>query len=228
MILDEPRTPGSGSPTTAPAGASRAWQEKVILRLRDGLGTTSSAPPTSSSRRSTGFFLRGRWRRTTSRPVRRWGRAFATVRSSALRCGRRNTAATSGIALSDVCGMEPFLKDFDMYFCKLFDGARHDSGDPFVWGERMIEHWTKNKFRPRSKSLIFSRRSPIPRARTLAALPRPRGAGFQDRHQPHERPRSHAPQRRHQDGARERSTGREDLGRPEKGMCEDESYLNYC
>ena len=43
-----------------------------------------------------------------------------------------------GIALSDVYGIEPFLKDFDMYFCKLFDGARHDSGDPFVWGERMI------------------------------------------------------------------------------------------
>ena len=39
-----------------------------------------------------------------------------------------------GIALADVYGMEPFLKDFDMYFCKLFDGARHDSGDPFRLG----------------------------------------------------------------------------------------------
>lgn len=29
-----------------------------------------------------------------------------------------------GIALSDVYGLKPFLKDFDMYFCKLFDGAR--------------------------------------------------------------------------------------------------------
>ena len=35
-----------------------------------------------------------------------------------------------GIALSDVYGMDAFLRDFDMYFCKLFDGARHDSGDP--------------------------------------------------------------------------------------------------
>ena len=39
-----------------------------------------------------------------------------------------------GIALSDVYGMSAFLRDFDMYFCKLFDGARHDSGDPFQWG----------------------------------------------------------------------------------------------
>ena len=43
-----------------------------------------------------------------------------------------------GIALSDVYGMNAFLRDFDLYFCKLFDGARHDSGDPFQWGERMI------------------------------------------------------------------------------------------
>lgn len=41
-----------------------------------------------------------------------------------------------GIALSDVYGMSAFLRDFDPYFCKLFDGARHDSGDPFEWGEK--------------------------------------------------------------------------------------------
>ena len=43
-----------------------------------------------------------------------------------------------GIALSDVYGIKAFLRDFDMYFCKLFDGARHDSGDPFAWGEQII------------------------------------------------------------------------------------------
>ncbi len=61
-----------------------------------------------------------------------------------------------GIALSDVYGIEPFLRDFDMYFCKLFDGARHDSGDPFTWGERMIEHYRKNRVDPMTKTLIFS------------------------------------------------------------------------
>ncbi len=68
-----------------------------------------------------------------------------------------------GIALSDVYGIEPFLKDFDMYFCKLFDGARHDSGDPFVWGERMIEHYRANKCDPRGKSLVFSDGLTVPR-----------------------------------------------------------------
>src|SRR5690606_12777432 len=61
-----------------------------------------------------------------------------------------------GIALSDTYGMDAFLRDFDMYFCKLFDGARHDSGDPFEWGERLIAHYRRNRVDPLTKTLIFS------------------------------------------------------------------------
>ena len=61
-----------------------------------------------------------------------------------------------GIALSDVYGMGAFLRDFDPYFCKLFDGARHDSGDPFEWGEKMLSHYIRNRVDPRTKILIFS------------------------------------------------------------------------
>ena len=68
-----------------------------------------------------------------------------------------------GIALSDVYGMSAFLRDFDMYFCKLFDGARHDSGDPFQWGERMIDHYVKNRVDPKTKTLIFSDGLTVPR-----------------------------------------------------------------
>jgi nicotinate phosphoribosyltransferase len=68
-----------------------------------------------------------------------------------------------GIALSDVYGMSAFLRDFDLYFCKLFDGARHDSGDPFVWGERMLAHYVKNRVDPKSKTLIFSDGLTVPR-----------------------------------------------------------------
>ena len=68
-----------------------------------------------------------------------------------------------GIALSDVYGMNAFLRDFDMYFCKLFDGARHDSGDPFTWGERMIAHYAANRCDPQDKLLIFSDGLTIPR-----------------------------------------------------------------
>lgn len=61
-----------------------------------------------------------------------------------------------GIALSDVIGFEAFLRDFDKHFCKLFDGCRHDSGDPFKWGNLLIKHYIKNGIDPKTKIALFS------------------------------------------------------------------------
>ncbi|HTG96294.1 MAG TPA: nicotinate phosphoribosyltransferase [Burkholderiales bacterium] len=73
-----------------------------------------------------------------------------------------------GIAVADTYGTDAFLRDFDMYFCKLFDGARHDSGDPFVWGERLIAHYRRNRVDPRTKTLIFSDQLTVPVAIQIA------------------------------------------------------------
>jgi nicotinate phosphoribosyltransferase len=73
-----------------------------------------------------------------------------------------------GIAVADTYGTDAFLRDFDMYFCKLFDGARHDSGDPFDWGERLIAHYRRNRVDPRTKSLIFSDQLTVPIAIEIA------------------------------------------------------------
>ena len=61
-----------------------------------------------------------------------------------------------GIALTDVVGMDAFLADFDLYFAKLFDGLRHDSGDPFVWGEKALAHYEKLRVDARTKRMVFS------------------------------------------------------------------------
>ena len=61
-----------------------------------------------------------------------------------------------GIALTDVVGMDAFLRDFDLYFAKLFDGLRHDSGDPFVWGDKAYAHYQTLKIDSRTKMLTFS------------------------------------------------------------------------
>jgi nicotinate phosphoribosyltransferase len=61
-----------------------------------------------------------------------------------------------GTALTDVVGMDAFLADFDLYFAKLFDGLRHDSGDPFVWGEKALAHYAKLKIDPHTRRLVFS------------------------------------------------------------------------
>ena len=61
-----------------------------------------------------------------------------------------------GIALSDVVGMDAFLRAFDLYCCKLFDGVRHDSGDPAAWCNKLIEHYERHGIDPRTKTAVFS------------------------------------------------------------------------
>jgi len=63
-----------------------------------------------------------------------------------------------GIALSDTLGVDYFLRhDFDKYFGKLFDGVRHDSGDPIAFGEKMIQHYVcKLGIDPMTKTIVFS------------------------------------------------------------------------
>jgi nicotinate phosphoribosyltransferase len=61
-----------------------------------------------------------------------------------------------GVALTDVVGMDAFLADFDLYFAKLFDGLRHDSGDPVVWGEKALAHYERLRIDANTKRLTFS------------------------------------------------------------------------
>jgi nicotinate phosphoribosyltransferase len=61
-----------------------------------------------------------------------------------------------GIALTDTVGMDAFLADFDLYFAKLFDGLRQDSGDPVTWGEKALQHYEKLRIDAHRKRLVFS------------------------------------------------------------------------
>ena len=72
-----------------------------------------------------------------------------------------------GIALTDVVGVDAFLRDFDLYFAKLFDGLRHDSGDPYKWGEKIYAHYQKLRIATSTKMLTFSDGLTIPAAWNL-------------------------------------------------------------
>jgi len=61
-----------------------------------------------------------------------------------------------GIALSDTYTTEVFFNQFDKMFSKLFDGVRHDSGDPIQFANKVIAHYQKMGIDPQSKSIIFS------------------------------------------------------------------------
>ncbi|MBS9767178.1 MAG: nicotinate phosphoribosyltransferase [Flavobacteriaceae bacterium] len=61
-----------------------------------------------------------------------------------------------GVALSDTYTTDVFFKQFDTKFAKLFDGVRHDSGDPIEFANKTIEHYKKYGINPLYKYIIFS------------------------------------------------------------------------
>lgn len=61
-----------------------------------------------------------------------------------------------GTALPDTFGTAAFFEDFDNYYARLFDSIRHDSGDPYVFGEKCISHYKSLNINPMHKSIIFS------------------------------------------------------------------------
>ena len=61
-----------------------------------------------------------------------------------------------GIALSDTYTTEAFFRQFDKKLTKLFDGVRHDSGDPIEFAQQTIAHYESKGIDPLSKTIIFS------------------------------------------------------------------------
>ena len=68
----------------------------------------------------------------------------------------REYGVLNGIALTDAITTDCFLKDFQLTYATLFSGVRHDSGDPYEWGDKMIEHYKSLGIDHRGKTLLFS------------------------------------------------------------------------
>lgn len=62
----------------------------------------------------------------------------------------------NGIALTDCIGTDCFLLDFNKTYATLFSGVRHDSGDPIIWGDKMLAHYKKLGIDAKQKTLLFS------------------------------------------------------------------------
>ena len=61
-----------------------------------------------------------------------------------------------GTALTDTLGTDLFLRDFNKLQAMCYTGVRHDSGNPFEWGEKIIAHYEKLGIDPTTKTLLFS------------------------------------------------------------------------
>lgn len=75
----------------------------------------------------------------------------------------------NGTALTDTITTDCFLKDFQLTYATLFSGVRHDSGDPYEWGEKMIAHYNSLAIDPTTKTLLFSDSLDFERAHNLYA-----------------------------------------------------------
>ena len=135
---------------------SKRWHEEVLVTCKEGLGEHFAGPSNVYFARKHNILPLGTMAHEYLQACQALGTRLRDSQKFGFESWAREYRGDLGIALSDVYGMDAFLRDFDMYFCKLFDGARHDSGDPFEWGERLIRHYEANRVDPRAKTLVFS------------------------------------------------------------------------
>jgi nicotinate phosphoribosyltransferase len=143
---------------------SRAWQDEVVRTLKSGIGQKFVG--TSNVKLALDHHLTplGTMAHEYLQACQAVGPRLRDSQVFAFNTWAREYRGDLGIALSDVCGMDAFLRDFDLFFCKLFDGVRHDSGDPFEWGEKLIAHYLKMRIDPHSKTMVFSDSLNVPLA----------------------------------------------------------------
>jgi nicotinate phosphoribosyltransferase len=60
------------------------------------------------------------------------------------------------IALTDTFGSEFFFTDFTAGQAREWKGLRHDSGDPFDFGERVIDFYAQHEIDATTKTIVFS------------------------------------------------------------------------
>jgi nicotinate phosphoribosyltransferase len=150
---------------------SKSWHEEVLRTLTTQLGIDAASHPPGQFAGTSNVLLAmklgitplGTMAHEYLQAAQALGPRLRDSQTFAFESWAHEYRGDLGIALSDVYGMSAFLRDFDMYFCKLFDGARHDSGDPFAWGERLIAHYKANRVDPKTKILIFSDGLTVPR-----------------------------------------------------------------
>lgn len=140
--------------------ASFKWQEFVIQRLIATFGTNSPC-----FRGTSNVHFAAKYKLpvagTMAHEYLQMGQALDNVtldqsQKYMLELWHRVYRAQMGIALSDVVGTEAFIRDFDYMLAVLYAGVRHDSGDPFIWGERHIRNYERLGIDPKTKVLLWS------------------------------------------------------------------------
>lgn len=135
---------------------SGAWQREVVRTLRDEVPAIFKGTSNVLLAKELKLVPIGTMAHEYLQTYQALGVRLRDFQRAALEDWVQEYRGDLGIALTDVVGMDAFLADFDLYFAKLFDGLRHDSGDPVAWGEKALAHYAKLRIDPRTKRLVFS------------------------------------------------------------------------
>lgn len=143
---------------------SREWHEEVVARLAAEAPQYFKGSSNLYLARTHSLIAMGTMAHEYLQTFQAVGVQLKHFQKAALEYWVQEYRGDLGIALTDVVGMDAFLDNFDLYFAKLFDGLRHDSGDPVEWGEKALRHYEKLRIDARIKRLVFSDGLDIPTA----------------------------------------------------------------
>ncbi len=143
---------------------SGAWQQEVVQRLKSAVPQFFKGTSNVHLARTLGLVPIGTMAHEYLQAYQSFGVRLRDFQKAALEDWVQEYRGDLGVALTDVVGMDAFLADFDLYFAKLFDGLRHDSGDPVEWGEKALAHYAKLRIDPHTKRLVFSDGLDVPTA----------------------------------------------------------------
>ncbi len=146
---------------------SKVWQEEVVRTLQHEVPMYFKGTSNVHLARTLGLVPIGTMAHEYLQSYQALGVRLRDFQKAALEDWVQEYRGDLGVALTDVVGMDAFLADFDLYFAKLFDGLRHDSGDPVAWGEKALAHYAKLRIDPHTKRLVFSDGLDIPTALAL-------------------------------------------------------------
>ncbi len=135
---------------------SREWEDVVVRRL---------ATETKNCIGTSNVYLAKKYNLT---PIGTYAHEFvqmyqgidsiplAYTNHYAMRDWYKEYEGDNGTALTDTLTTDLFLLDFNRSMVNNYSGVRHDSGDPFEWGEKIIAHYRKFGVDPKTKLLLFS------------------------------------------------------------------------
>lgn len=146
---------------------SREWQEHVVKTLKSELPANFTGTSNVYLAMTHDLTPIGTMAHEYLQACQQLGVRLVDSQKFALETWVKEYRGRLGIALTDVVGMDAFLRDFDLYFAKLFDGLRHDSGDPYVWARKAINHYRNLRIDPKTKTLVFSDGLDFPKALDL-------------------------------------------------------------